>query len=886
MTRRCFAGGRFIRLLQSLGVMMLLLGIVGLAAGAKPVAPVTRESSPSHYGTLAKILQESAQELEKSLSPLKTRLTQEKDAQASIQKVTEELHAAASTIKATLAVNKLPVTEAEELYNEYADQQGKLTARLKELNREIETIKQQQAEEQISLTELKAHVNRLQKLGLPAEYREPILENYQRYQEMATAKLDIYNQLLQARQSLAQELDRQQALLQDLTISLKTYIDKIWKTRLLKRRGIAYLWEDIKEFATESFTLPQKFQDWVQTQTETGALQKRLEARFAPILGLLFFLVILLYGTRCLKTSLRRLAQQVADRAVTFTQKTFLALGLVIARNSTLLGFTLWLGVGLWILDLFQSIPARIIFSALVTLTLIRLTAHLTLAIFEPRKPRLRIIPVADSTARFYDRYGKLFLTYLLAGQWGLVILRLLQYPADTRHIFGYLYEIGVLLGFAWLLRKPHLEILVSGMSFSAQSWRGTFIKALRPLVVLVLGAIIVSDLLGFHNLSSYMSGAAALTVILAFVFWVLAQMADDLNNHLTHPTEGLLVKRFPSWALTMENAHSRVKKIVPGIIAVLALLSILAAWGAGLFVYEKIFSWLTQGPTIGPVHLTPLAVMLAVAAIYLARGLSRLARLLLEKRLYIRTDWDMGIQTTISATTHYMLMALGIVLALGFLGFNLTNIALLAGALGIGIGFGLQNIVNNFVSGLILLFERPIKVGDMLIVDGQWGLVKEIRVRSTVFMTFDRYVLIIPNSELISSKVLNWTLYGKGPNRLTLKVGVSYGSDVHKVTQIIDQVCRANERVLLDPPPQIFFSAYGDSALDFTIWVHLRIPDDRIPATHELNCAIFDAFRQHGIEIPFPQRDLHFKTIPELAYIPFIDHRAPAELGSPKPED
>ena len=187
-----------------------------------------------------------------------------------------------------------------------------------------------------------------------------------------------------------------------------------------------------------------------------------------------------------------------------------------------------------------------------------------------------------------------------------------------------------------------------------------------------------------------------------------------------------------------------------------------------------------------------------------------------------------------------------------------------MAGALGVGIGFGLQNIVNNFLSGLILLFERPIKVGDMLVIDGQWGTVKEIRVRSTIFETFDRYVLIIPNSELVSNKVVNWTHYGAGINRLTLKVGVSYGSDVRQVTQLITEICRANPRVVAVPPPQVYFEAYGDSSLDFTVWVHLRIPSDRTPATHELNSAIFEAFNEHGIEIPFPQRDLHIKEWPE----------------------
>jgi small-conductance mechanosensitive channel len=166
----------------------------------------------------------------------------------------------------------------------------------------------------------------------------------------------------------------------------------------------------------------------------------------------------------------------------------------------------------------------------------------------------------------------------------------------------------------------------------------------------------------------------------------------------------------------------------------------------------------------------------------------------------------------------------------------------------------------------LILLFERPVKVGDILVVDGQWGKVKEIRVRSTIFETVDRYVLIIPNSEMLSGKIVNWTHYGRGPTRLNLEVGVGYGSDAALVTRLLLEVCRANKLVLAEPPPIVFFRAYGDSALNFTLRVYLPSPDpaQRTQATHELNSAIFETFKEHGIEIPFPQRDLYIKNWPK----------------------
>ena len=130
--------------------------------------------------------------------------------------------------------------------------------------------------------------------------------------------------------------------------------------------------------------------------------------------------------------------------------------------------------------------------------------------------------------------------------------------------------------------------------------------------------------------------------------------------------------------------------------------------------------------------------------------------------------------------------------------------------------------------------------------------------------------MLIIPNSDLISNKILNWTFNGRGPNRLTLNVGVAYASDVHQVTSIINQICCTNARVMKEPPPQVYFHAYGDSSLDFTVWVFVQPPSDRVPATHELNAAIFDAFNQHGIEFPYPQMDLHIRSVtPKLRPLP-----------------
>jgi small-conductance mechanosensitive channel len=412
-----------------------------------------------------------------------------------------------------------------------------------------------------------------------------------------------------------------------------------------------------------------------------------------------------------------------------------------------------------------------------------------------------------------------------------------------------------------WLLRSRHLDPVLAVLPVPVFLKSKGFLRTLRTAVFLVFAFVVVSGLLGFKFLSDYVAQGASFTLAVLALAWILGEGALACLRLTVHPEMGALARKYPGREQFFSNSYQIITRVVSILLTGVAVLVALAVWKIDFQRLTWAFQWLGWGPSLGPIRLSPLNLGLTVLVVYLGFWVSRLLRTFLDLKFYPSTDWDPGIQYTVSMTTHYVILFITILLAMNTMGVSITSLALVAGGLGVGIGFGLQNIVSNFLSGLILLFERPIKVGDMLVIDGQWGMVKEIRVRSTIFQTFDRYFLIIPNSDLISGKILNWTYAGWGINRLTLKVGVSYVSDPRKVTHIIEEVCRANPRVIGEPPPQIFFEAYGDSSLNFNIWVHLGTPSDRIPATHELNSAIFEAFAAQGIEIPFPQRDLHVRS-------------------------
>ncbi len=258
------------------------------------------------------------------------------------------------------------------------------------------------------------------------------------------------------------------------------------------------------------------------------------------------------------------------------------------------------------------------------------------------------------------------------------------------------------------------------------------------------------------------------------------------------------------------------------------------------------------------------LAVILRVALVfYLSLELSWLLQIILDRQLFNRRQYDRGVRDSVKKLLHYMLVLIGFLLAAGVAGFELRNFMVLAGAFGIGIGFGLQEIVNNFISGIILLFERPIKVGDGVLVDTDFGTVRRIGLRSTVIETLDQSELIVPNSQIISQKVTNWTLSTRRV-RLVIPIGVAYGSNLELVLKILTEASEQNPDVMSEPKPSPIFVQFGESSLDFELRVWINDVDKRPRVRSELLLSIDQQFREAGVEIPFPQRDLHLRSVSE----------------------
>ena len=389
------------------------------------------------------------------------------------------------------------------------------------------------------------------------------------------------------------------------------------------------------------------------------------------------------------------------------------------------------------------------------------------------------------------------------------------------------------------------------------------FWLAARGLFALIAVAAIVTSLIGYAALGSYLiKTLLASGLLCGLLFLVRGLIRESIG--------AVLRSRFVRQSLMLRYPTRKLLKFW------LRALLDLAIFAGGLFLIlplwgvppRDLWSWtnrILEGVTIGDITISFADVLAGILVFAVVIVLTRIVQRVLSQRVLPRTALDSGVRHSLSAGFGYIGIVLAAALGISAVGLRLDNLALIAGALSVGIGFGLQNIVSNFVSGLILLIERPVKVGDWIVAGGHEGHVKKINVRATELETFQRASVIIPNSELLSASVVNWTHKNK-LGRVEVPVGVAYGSDIELVMTLLNDCARAHPQVLKWPEPHVLFQGFGDSSLDFEARGYIGDVGYALKIRSDLRVAIYRSFLEHGIEIPFPRRDLHLKDIDRIA--------------------
>ena len=392
-------------------------------------------------------------------------------------------------------------------------------------------------------------------------------------------------------------------------------------------------------------------------------------------------------------------------------------------------------------------------------------------------------------------------------------------------------------------------------------------------LGALYLLVVVIVNLWGKSRLAGYLLDSTLRTIAFLIMLW--------LFMHLVHGgLEWVFNKSFLLRVTPLrENAALITRKLAllfDFVVGALVLSAVLVIWRVHSGTAEALKAILSFGFSLGSQRISVGLVVVAVGIIYGAFVISWSVQKLIVDEILTKRQVDLGVRLSIGRLVHYALILLGFFLALLELGFELTKITIILSALGIGIGFGLQGIVNNFVSGLVLLFERPIRVGDYVQLGDKWAAIKKIGLRATVVETFDQAEVVVPNADLVSTQVTNWTLSHRRA-RLIIPVGVEYGSDVLLVKETLIECAMASSKVLKMPRPQVLFLRFGESSLDFELRVWISDIDERLLVTSELHEEIDRRFREAQIVIAFPQRDLHLRSVdesPGSILTPPGDHR------------
>lgn len=604
---------------------------------------------------------------------------------------------------------------------------------------------------------------------------------------------------------------------------------------------------------------------WYQSLTadERTRLHRNLwsTAALAPIFAVAWFLRGLL---------LRRFGPRPdVGTVISYSRRLLAAITVALARG--LIPAALIAGVLAWINRSGSTASGEflLVLNHLLTVSLIFCLAFaLPRAVFAPELPKWRLANVTPASARMiYQRFlvlaGIFAVDLFLVGTAGeLQQMGAVEISIELEAVYFTvvtILEMAVLLSLMpdrlWQTETETTDSDDAAAKAPRRRRRGLW-WFLRRLISVVAIAAMISGLAGYAGVGFFVAERLLFSGFVVGGVYLLRGLVRDVIDLLSRSP---IVRR----RLALSESGSQTAAYWGTIIVDLMLyivggLLIAPLWAIS---WDELSHWLLQvlhGFKIGDVTISPIAIVLSAVALMATLAISRIAQRHLLEDVLPRTRMSLSARYSVASAVSYIGFIVAFGLAIAVLGIDLTNLAIILGALSVGVGFGLQTIVNNFISGLILLVERPVKVGDWVIVAGLEGLVKRINIRSTEIETWQRAAVIVPNAEILSNPITNLT-FRDSYGRIEVDVGVAYGSDVTRVRDILLDCAKSTEKLTAYPAPWVVFKNFGESSLDFRLHAYTDNVMNRTSIASEVRFLIERRFREEGIHIPFPQRVIHY---------------------------
>jgi potassium efflux system protein len=471
------------------------------------------------------------------------------------------------------------------------------------------------------------------------------------------------------------------------------------------------------------------------------------------------------------------------------------------------------------------------------------------------------------------------YVTWLLF--WQILRVSPFNFQALPRICYT-LFELMAAVAVVWLVRprSPFVQRMFISKTegFIARYW-----SLLSTLLILMAIFIVVLDIAGYRYGAQRLARSYALSLVTLILLPLFYTAVRSMLHALDRRRGKLTPAAAPGEEAVPDNkVEVQIQRFVRVFFILVAVILLANYWGIDTQAFKtldelNLYRIRGAGDVVEFVTLADLmrAALFLAATFWVLRILPGIY----EFALFPRLQLEQGMKYVTLTISRYSIFVIGMLLTVSEIHLDLGRIGWLMAAMGVGLGFGLQEIVSNFVSGIILLVERPVQVGDIVTVGTMSGTVRRINIRATTILNFDRQEVILPNRSLITREVTNWTR-GDTINRLVISIGVAYGSDVERVSEILMQIACEDPDVLQDPAPSVVFMQHGESSLDFNLRVFMPSPAFITVLRDRLNKRINHEFEKHGIEIPFPQRDLHIKSSPVA-----IKDLAPGHGGNETPD-